>query len=138
MDQHIIDAACVRAMMKDMTWGTDDCSLWVCDIILEETAADLAKPLRGKYRTRAGAMRVMKRFCGGGLVETALTLAGAHELKRVEFPWAGTLVGIVAGEQGPTLALFFENKWLGRTETGYRVLPASFGVMAWELPTCRR
>ena len=125
-------------MMKDMAYGDDDCSLWPCDIILADCNIDLAKPLRGKYKTKLGAYRALKKFAGGGLVEAAIKLAMINALKRVEFPWTGDLVGIVAGDQGPTLALFWQGKWLGRTQQGYRVMPANFGVMAWEVPKCRR
>lgn len=123
-------------MLKDMEWGRDDCSLWVCDMVAEATGTDLAMPLRG-YRSKLGAYRRLKAFAGAGLCEAAIKLAATARLKPAKWPWTGTLIGVVSGEQGPTLALFWQGKWLGRTETGYRALPASYGVMAWELPKCQ-
>ena len=137
MDKDLIDSAVERAMRKEMEWGFDDCSLWVCDIILEHSGVDLAQLLRGKYASRSEAYRLMNIFSGGGLVETAVRLAKIAGLKRVEFPWDGCLVGIVADANGPALALFWNDAWLGRTERGVTILPPSAGVIAWEVPPCR-
>lgn len=138
MDRHLIDAAVERAMGSNFAWGRDDCCHWPCDIIRAACGIDLMKPLRGKYRSAIGAGRAMKKFAGGGLVETAIKLAMINALKRVEFPFSGDLVGVVSDANGPALALFHNGAWLGRTQRGVTMLPPHAAVIAWELPTCRR
>ena len=136
MDEHLIKAAMERAMQKDMEWGVDDCCLWVCNVIMEYSGRDLAMPLRG-YHSRIGAYRTLKKFAGGGLCEAAVKLAVMAALKSAKWPWKGTLVGVVADKNGPALALFWRGMWVGRTERGITGLPASAGVVAWEIPPCR-
>ena len=129
----VISAAIERVAEKDMKWGEDDCSLWVCDIILEATGVDLAKPLRGKYDTKLGAYRLMREFAGDELVHVAIKLAALAHLKPAFWPWKGALVGVVVSESSPSLALFWNGKWIARSQTGIIRLPAFHGALAWRL-----
>ena len=132
--ENAIKTAIDAATNKNMIWGKDDCSLWVCDVILAAKGVDLAKPLRGKYQTRTEAYRVMKDFAGGDLIDAAIKLAAEANLISTFWPWKGILVGIVASATGrPSLALFWKGRWVARSETGVLWLPASAGVAAWRM-----
>jgi len=134
MDQHLIDeaveAAIERAMLKNMEWGRDDCSLWVCGIPLGLTGIDLALMLRG-YSNRFGSARALKLYAGGGLVEAAIKIAAKARLKPAFRPFRGNLIGVVMSPERPSLALFWRGHWIARSETGVVHLPASSGVIAW-------
>lgn len=136
MDKNLIEAAVERAMAGEFHWGRDDCCLWVCDLVREATGVDLAQPLRG-YRSEFGAARRLKAYAGGGLCEAAVKLAAAAGLKPAGRPYAGVLVGVVADVNGPALALFWKDRWVGRTQRGVTVLPPHAATIAWRLPACR-
>ena len=57
-------------------WGVFDCALFACGAIQVMTGVDPAAPMRGRYKTARGALRVLKRFAGGSLRETADKIAG--------------------------------------------------------------
>lgn len=42
-----------------MSWGTDDCALWVADIVRDARGYDPAADWRGAYKTRAGATALL-------------------------------------------------------------------------------
>jgi len=134
MDRHLIDeamqAAIERAMLKDMEWGRDDCSLWACDVPRAVTGLDLAEPFRG-YHSRFGAARALKTFAGGGLIEAAIKVAATARLKPACRPFRGDLIGIVMSPDRPSLALFWRGRWVARSETGVVHLPAVAGIIAW-------
>lgn len=136
MDELLINEAVERAMRKDFEWGSDDCCLWVCDLIEAATGVDLAAPLRG-YRSAAGAARRLRSYAGGGLCEAAVKLAAKAHLKPAARPYRGVLVGVVADAAGPALAIFWKDRWIGRTIRGITTLPAHTATVAWRLP-CRR
>lgn len=136
MDERLIEAAVKRAMRSEFEWGRDDCCLWVCDLIREATGQDLAAPLRG-YHSAAGAARKLKAYAGGGLCEAAVRLASEARLKPARLPYRGVLVGVVADLAGPALALFWKDRWIGRTIRGATVLPAHAATVAWRIPPCR-
>lgn len=63
--------------------GRNDCVLFVCDCIAAMTGVDLAEGLRGAYRSRREADRLLRRLAGGGLAELAMATAarlGAIEI----------------------------------------------------------
>lgn len=49
-------------------WGVRDCVIHPADGVLAMTGVDLAEDIRGRYMTRIGAARVLRR-CGGTLAE---------------------------------------------------------------------
>ncbi len=52
-------------------WGEHDCALWCADWVFEATGADLLSDWRGKYKTAAGAARLMKRRKFSGVAAIA-------------------------------------------------------------------
>lgn len=133
MDADLVNRALHRAIAEQFEWGVDDCCTFVCDIVHEITARDFMEPLRGRYDSEASAAHAMESFSGGGLVRTAIALAKLANLQEKRFPWAGDLIGVVAGNNGPMLGLFFQGAWLVRTLGGTGRLPARQGVIAWRL-----
>lgn len=45
-------------------WGAHDCAILAADAVLAQTGTDPAADWRGKYRTLAGGIRVLKRATG--------------------------------------------------------------------------
>ena len=65
-------------------YGHWDCCLFVCDAIVEMTGTDLAASYRGKYATRAGAMRAIADQLGVASVEmVAKNAAAVHGMPEV-------------------------------------------------------
>lgn len=63
---------------RDMpfAWGENDCALHVADWVLRMTGEDPGADYRGRYRSAAGAARVMRRIAGGGVVAVATRAFG--------------------------------------------------------------
>lgn len=59
---------------KPFSWGSHDCALAACDVVLAITGIDLGEPFRGRYTDRAGAIVVLA--ARGGL-ETAVAAIAA-------------------------------------------------------------
>src|SRR5690348_217084 len=64
-------------------WGVHDCALSVCDAAKTMTGVDYAEGFRGRYTSARGAMRVIKRYCGGNLEDLAAKVAELFGLKEV-------------------------------------------------------
>ena len=72
-----------QARSRPHQWGVFDCCLAPCDGVREITGVDPATALRGRYKTERGALLALRRFAGGGLVETVEKIAadlGAPEV----------------------------------------------------------
>lgn len=128
--EQVVNREVDRAMMQDMVWGVDDCSLWVCNITRDVTGVDLAEPLRG-YRCSFGAARALRRFAGGGLIEAAIKIAANNGLAQAGRPFRGNLIGVVMSPHRPSLALFWRGGWLARAQSGVTYLPKAAGIIAW-------
>lgn len=103
------------ARERPFVWGEFDCCLFAADVIAAQTGTDLAKELRGRYRTELGAARVLKK--AGGIE----ALLDAH-FSRVPPGMAqrGDVL-LFDGEQGPTLGVFFGQIW-ATTQQGVAVV----------------
>jgi len=73
------------------------------------TGRDPAAHLRGRYHTRLGWLRIANR--AGGLTALVDDLARQAGLERMDQPRLGA-VGIVAGPDGPTGAIFTGRRWV--------------------------
>lgn len=51
-----------KAQGSEFKWGENDCALFVCDCIMVMTEVDYAAKFRGKYTTRVGAMKALKKL----------------------------------------------------------------------------
>ena len=77
-----------QAVTRPFLWGDFDCCLMPCEAVQVITGADPAGPLRGRYRTARGALRVLKGYGGGGLVEAAEKIAAGLEAPEVPVNFA--------------------------------------------------
>ena len=71
------------ARNRSFRWGRHDCAMFACGAVEAMTGADPAAPFRGRYRSEAGARRLL-RAAGGGLAE--LVARQAQEQGAVEVP----------------------------------------------------
>lgn len=77
--QETVDAA----RRRDFVWGESDCCLFVADAVKAMTGTDFAARYRGKYKTRRGAMSLLKKIDGGGVQEAAARALGAPLAHRL-------------------------------------------------------
>lgn len=68
---------------RPFAWGRNDCALFACDLVEAATGVDHAAPLRGRYRSAAGAAWALRRFAGGGLEAAAEKIAKSNGLREV-------------------------------------------------------
>lgn len=122
---------------KRFAWGEHDCALWAFGAIQAMTGLDLGARFRGKYKSEAGAARLMRRFAGGGLLELAEKLAEEFGFAVWDTPLKaqrGDLV-LVPTERGPALgivALHGICVWcVGRK--GLATLPLASCLRAWRV-----
>lgn len=66
---------------KPFKWGSFDCCLFSCDAVRAMTDVDLAADFRGKYRSKTGAAKLMKKF--KGVEGIAWKVAAEHSLIEV-------------------------------------------------------
>jgi hypothetical protein len=127
----VIPAAidCVRGLA--ITWGFDDCLMWLADIYVEALGRDPAEAYRGRYRTAAGACHVLG--CGG--VPAALEACG------VEMDWpeidpkqasVGDL-GMIDTLEGAAGVIFYQGFWVGRVDYGFSVWRTPCVTRAWRV-----
>ena len=76
-----IDAARSQAFV----WGGFDCCTMPFDVVAGITGVDPWAAFRGEYETELGALRILKNFSGGGVVEMAEQITadlGAPEVSQ--------------------------------------------------------
>lgn len=64
------------ARARPFAWGVHDCATWAADVRRAITGDDLADAWRGRYRTAAGAARLLRRLGFGSLIEAATARLG--------------------------------------------------------------
>lgn len=109
-------------------FGEWDCAMTVANWVLFLTGEDPAADLRGRYRTRLGWMRIVRR--DGGLVALVGRLAERAGMQAVE--------GIVAGDVGvievPTLgeagAIAVARGWSMKLNDGLTVVETE-AIAVW-------
>lgn len=56
------DVACDRMRLEPFAWGVNDCAVGLaCNMVLALTGVDVGAAYRGRYTTRVGALRVLRR-----------------------------------------------------------------------------
>lgn len=73
---------------RKFAWGIEDCCLFSANIIKSITNIDIAKKYRGKYKTKIGAFRLIKRFGYNNLIECIDTEIKKHGFERVNINMA--------------------------------------------------
>lgn len=123
-----------------MQYGVDDCALWVANIQRDVLGYDPAAHVRGRYKTRLGALRVTG---AAGLLGQLRKIAKRHGWKRIEpaaakpgdTGLAWTTID-VRGKQVATLATVIcraPGWFVGRNEGGVTALRAEHVAMAWSV-----
>lgn len=112
---------CLVSSMEDApsVWGLTDCLLTALDAVVAVTGFDPAADIRGRYKTEAGAARILRKR---GLVDVEDALASLFEpIGRLSARRGD--VGVV--EQGGNLTAGFvcDLGFLARTATGRIFLP---------------
>lgn len=116
----------------EFSWGSNDCALFACNVVLELTGTDLGKEFRGRYNTKTGAYAALKKFSNGGLELLALKIATKHLMKEIPPRRAqrGDIV-LLETDAGPTLSVVCMD--------GIHVTaPGPTGLQRWPMDRGRR
>ena len=112
-------------MNTPLVWGKSDCLLTTCDAIEAMTGVDPAADIRGKYKSRAGAYRLIKLRGFGSL---GAVLADRFE----EIPVAMAQRGDV-GIFEKTVGYFCEYGFAVKGEDGLRFIPRTMTERAFKV-----
>lgn len=124
-------AAMAKAARTQMSWGRDDCALWVAGVLRRALGYDPARRWRGRYWSRGGALRML----GKGGIEGALGEAADRHGWREIAP-ADAQVGDVAmagarGGRPVTMVCRGRGWFVGRDSVGFAAVRAAKIVKAW-------
>lgn len=111
---------------RPFVWGEHDCGLFVADACVALTGHDPVADLRGRYRSAAGAARLLKPL--GGVPGLARQRFGAEILPSLAQPGD---VGLMLAEERPTLMLCLGAQWAGPGEQGLQRVAAALITQAW-------
>ncbi len=116
-----------QAMHKPFSWGEHDCCLFAADCAIAVCGVDIAEKARGRYKTKSGAMRVLKAVFGD--LET--DLSGFFQEIAPNDAIRGDIV-MFNGDDGKTLGVLWANKIWAVTDDGAR--PVNFQpIKAWRV-----
>jgi len=114
-------------------WGSNDCCLFSCDVILAITGTDLAADFRSQYDTVLSAARVLKAH--GGVERIAETQTAAHgcpEWQRVTQARRGDVV-LFDTDHGPALGICDGRVALFTGPSGLHPVPLTETRRAWRI-----
>ncbi|WP_273839921.1 DUF6950 family protein [Providencia rettgeri] len=116
-----------KATQKPFSWGQHDCCLFAADCAIAVCGIDIAEKVRGRYKTKSGAMRVLKSEFGD--LESGLSSFFIEiELNKAT---RGDIV-MFNGDDGKTLGVLWANKIWAVTDNGAR--PVNFQpAKAWRV-----
>jgi hypothetical protein len=119
---------------RSFQWGVHDCCTFACDVIHDAGGVDYAAPFRGRYRSAAGAARVLRRFAGGGLEAAAEKIAQDNGLEEVPPLMAqrGDFILLDAAE-GPALGVCLGATFIAAGPAGAVTLPLKRARRAWRV-----
>lgn len=128
-----LDAALVAAMneaaAREMVWGRDDCGMWCAGILQVALGYDAAGRVRGRYKTRTGARRVLGKPWLAGFLRGAARRHGWRRIRRGE--QVGDIGVAVIDGVATTVICRAPGWFVGRNETGFTGLPASTVRLVW-------
>jgi hypothetical protein len=114
-------AAAVEAYDGPFAWGVSDCCAAACNAFARLHGVDPMAPLRGKYATERGALRMIARR--GGWAEMANVLARKAGLIVVT-PERGALALVRLPDGRHALGLVLGPGQIAvKTETGFETIP---------------
>ncbi|WP_188825110.1 DUF6950 family protein [Brucella endophytica] len=114
-----------RHLRTPCVWGESDCLLTVADAIEAMTGTDYAADIRGKYKSKTGAYRLIKKL---GHADLASVLAGHFE----EIPQAIAMRGDV-GIYDSTAGYFTEYGFALKADDGLRFIPRTMATKAFKV-----
>lgn len=124
--EHQLAAAITEARVRPFAWGSHDCATWAFALRRELTGgADVAARWRGRYRTAAGAARVMRRLGWTDLEAMGRALLGDPH-PTVLFAQRGD---VVLGPDG--FGICVGASAVGIAPEGLVTLPLSSYRLAW-------
>lgn len=103
--EKILNDHILENLNKPQQWGEMDCCLFACNWIKKCSGIDPMKKFRGKYKTKTGAYKQIKKF-GNDLEETSTHIANdlGLESKAIFMAKRGD-VALVPGGDGPALGI---------------------------------
>lgn len=117
-------------MNTPLVWGKSDCLLTVADAVEAATGDDPAKDIRGKYKGKTGAYRLIK---SRGFDSLIAILADRFEEIPASLAQRGD-VGIFVNENGDQTAGYFcEYGFAVKGEDGLRFLPRTMAERAFKV-----
>lgn len=117
---------------RDFVWGEFDCCLFVADAVKAMTGTDIAIRYRGKYKSKRGAMALLRKLDGGGVQEAATRAFGAPLTYRLTARRGD--VALVDTPDGDALGIC-TGPWIvvPRPDEGLVALPLGAARMAWRV-----
>ncbi len=117
---------------RPFAWGRHDCALFACELVGAATGVDYAADFRGRYRSAAGAARLLKRFAGGGLEAAAEKITRDNGLEEVPPLMAqrGDFV-LVDETAGPALGVCLGSHIVAAGPMGAVLRPLDAARRAW-------
>ena len=112
-------------LVTSLVWGKSDCLLTTCDAIEAMTGVDPAADIRGKYKSKAGAYRLIKQR---GYDSLGAVLADRFEEIGTAMAQRGD-VGIYQN----TVGYFCEYGFAVKGEDGLRFIPRTMAERAFKV-----
>lgn len=111
-------------------YGTADCGLTVADWVLIATGHDPAADLRGRYRSAAGALRIIRQAGADSLGSLVTSRLGASLPPLLA--QRGDIVE-VPGDSGPALAICLGGDAIAMGPDGLVTVDMSSALRAWRI-----
>ena len=108
-------------------WGENDCCLFAADAIIAMGGEDVAKDVRGRYKTAIGARRIMKSLGASNLVELLTQRLGQPDRLLTR----GSIVVIKSNEQ-LVAGVYYQKPW-ALTKNGLQGMPIESVIQSWSL-----
>jgi hypothetical protein len=87
-------------------WGQNDCCMFAADAVLAMTGVDYAANFRGKYTTKVGAARALRRY-GAGTIQATLTELLGAPVSRLNLRRGDVVLGSLNGQ--PTAGILLQH-----------------------------
>lgn len=121
-------AVCMDVMDRPWEWGAADCCTAACDVFQRLHGIDPMDPLRGRYSSRLGALRLIAQE--GGWLEMGQRLADRAGL--ILSGGEPGDIGVIVTQGQFALGICIGKTWAGKSETGLATVHEF--ARAW---TCR-
>lgn len=120
-----------RYRAEPFAWdGRHDCGMFFADAIEAMTGVDIAAPLRGKYRSKAGAFRALRNLGFEDHVDYVASILPAIDNPAMARAGDGA---VVATEDGPALAIVTGPMIACYAPSGLGFLPFGSAVRAFKV-----